>query len=142
MTVADDDRHTTDQESESRVRLDKWLWAARFFKTRTLAAEAVVGGKVHAGGQRVKPSHAVRLGERLRILRGAEEYHIEVKALSIQRRPAQEAALLYQESADSRQRREELREQRRLQAVGDSLPVGRPTKRDRRRIIRFIQGEE
>ncbi|HOB62561.1 MAG TPA: S4 domain-containing protein [Candidatus Competibacteraceae bacterium] len=142
MTVADDDRRAASDGPESRVRLDKWLWAARFFKTRTLAAEAVAGGKVHAGGQRVKPSHVVRLGERLRIQRGAEEYNIDVKALSIQRRPSKEAVLLYEETAESRQRREELREQRRLQAVGDVQPVGRPTKRDRRRIVRFIQGDE
>ena len=142
MTITGDDRRSTCAAMESRVRLDKWLWAARFFKTRALAAEAVTGGKVHAGGQRVKPSHAVRLGERLRVQRGAEEYCIEIKALSIQRRPAKEAVLLYEETAESRQRREELREQRHLQSAGISQSTSRPTKRDRRRIIRLIRGDE
>jgi ribosome-associated heat shock protein Hsp15 len=136
MTVADhDDRSST--SVASRVRLDRWLWAARFFKTRALAAEAVAGGKVHLGGQRVKPSRAVRPGEILRIQRGSEEYIITVKALSVRRGPAREAVLLYEETAESRRRREDLSEQRRLQPRMDS--AGRPTKQDRRRIVRFTE---
>ncbi len=121
----------------SRVRLDRWLWAARFFKTRALAAEAVAGGKVHIGGQRGKPSRAVRPGEILRIQRDPDEYVVTVKALSVRRGPAKEAILLYEETAESRQRREELSERRRLQPRVDLRSAGRPTKQDRRRIVRF-----
>ena len=129
-------------DNESRIRLDKWLWAARFFKTRALAVEAVAGGKVHAGGQRVKPAHAVRVGEVLSIQRGPDQYIVMVKALSDRRGPAREAALLYEESVESRQSREALSEQRRLSQFGSPLPTGRPTKQDRRRIVRFTQRGE
>ena len=123
-----------------RVRLDKWLWAARFFKTRALAAEAVTGGKVQRGGQRCKPAHGVRVGESLRIQRGSEEYLITVAALSDRRGPASVATQLYEESAESRQRRAAEREQRRLEQPLGTAPVGRPTKQDRRRIVRFTTG--
>ena len=113
------------------------MWAARFFKTRALAAEAVAGGKVHIGGQRGKPSRAVRPGEILRIQRDPDEYVVMVKALSVRRGPAKEAILLYEETTESRQRREELSEQRRLQPRVDLRSAGRPTKQDRRRIVRF-----
>lgn len=137
--------HNTDPLSASadaamRVRLDKWLWAARFFKTRSLAAEAVSGGKVHVGDQRSKPSHIVRVGETLRIQRGSNQYLIIVKALNNRRGPAQEAILLYEETAESRRHREMLSEQNRLQSSFSSSAAGRPTKQDRRRIIRFTQG--
>lgn len=134
MTATDRDRPSS-TDVESRVRLDRWLWAARFFKTRALAAEAVAGGKVQVGGQRGKPSRAVRPGEILRIQRGIDEYIVAVRALSVRRGPAREAILLYEETAESRQRREALGEQRRLQPRVES--VGRPTKQDRRRIVRF-----
>ena len=123
-------------DNENRIRLDKWLWAARFFKTRALAVEAV------AGGQRVKPAHAVRVGEVLSIQRGPDRYVVTVKALSDRRGPAKEAALLYEESVESRQRREVLGEQRRLLRFGAPSPTGRPTKQDRRRIVRFTQRSE
>ncbi|MCB1823578.1 MAG: RNA-binding protein [Candidatus Competibacteraceae bacterium] len=129
-------------DNENRIRLDKWLWAARFFKTRALAVEAVAGGRVHAGGQRVKPAHAVRVGEVLSIQRGPDRYVVTVKALSDRRGPAKEAALLYEESVESRQRREVLGEQRRLLRFGAPSPTGRPTKQDRRRIVRFTQRSE
>lgn len=137
-----DARPTVASGAVDRVRLDKWLWAARFFKTRTLATEAVTGGKVHAGGQRCKPSHPVRLGEMLRIQRGLEEYQIMVRALNDRRGPATEAVLLYEETAESRQRRDALREQRRLERSPAPPPAGRPTKQDRRRIIRFTHGND
>lgn len=127
--------------AENRVRLDKWLWAARFFKTRSLATEAITGGKVHVGGQRCKPSHAVRLGEVLRIQRGPEEYFVTIKGLSERRGPASVAILLYEETAESRQRREVLREQRRLEPSLLTRSPGRPTKQDRRRIVRFTHGD-
>ncbi|MFZ1640756.1 MAG: S4 domain-containing protein [Candidatus Contendobacter sp.] len=136
-----DDRPAAVAGVVDRVRLDKWLWAARFFKTRGLAAEAVAGGKVHAGGQRCKPSHTVRLGEVLRIQRGPDERLVAVKALSGRRGPASVAVLLYEETAESRQRREALREQRRLERSLFPQPAGRPTKQDRRRIIRFTHGD-
>ncbi len=136
-----DDRPAAVAGVVDRVRLDKWLWAARFFKTRGLAAEAVAGGKVHAGGQRCKPSHTVRLGEVLRIQRGPDERLVAVKALSGRRGPASVAVLLYEETAESRQRREALREQRRLERSLFLQPAGRPTKQDRRRIIRFTHGD-
>jgi ribosome-associated heat shock protein Hsp15 len=141
MAVAGDDRSAAAADAVDRVRLDKWLWAARFFKTRTLATEAVAGGKVHVGGQRCKPSHPVHLGEMLRIQRGPDEYLITVTALSDRRGPASAAALLYEETADSRQRREALREQRRLERSPLPQPAGRPTKQDRRRIVRFTHGD-
>lgn len=135
--MAAQDDHESEREATARLRLDKWLWAARFFKTRTLAAAAVAGGKVHVNDQRAKPSHLVRVGEKLRIQRGPYECVMEIKALSRQRGPAKEAALLYEETAASRQRREELIEQHRLQRSADPQPTARPTKKDRRRIVRF-----
>ena len=137
-----DERPAAVAGAADRVRLDKWLWAARFFKTRTLAAEAVAGGKVHVGGQRGKPSHVVRLGEMLRIQRGPEEYWVTVRAVSDRRGPASVAVLLYEETAESRQRREALREQRRLEHSLFPPPAGRPTKQDRRRIVRFTHGDD
>ena len=128
--------------TDPRVRLDKWLWAARFYKTRALAAEAIDGGKVHVNGERVKRAKLVQAGDRVELRLPPYEHALVVKGVSERRGPAREAVLLYEETAESRQRREELREQRRLQAVGDVQPVGRPTKRDRRRIVRFIQGDE
>lgn len=142
MTVRDsDERPMAAAGATDRVRLDKWLWAARFFKTRALATEAVAGGKVHAGGQRCKPSHLVRLGEMLRIQRGPEEYVVAVKALSDRRGPASVAVLLYEETVESRQQREALREQRRLERSFFPQPAGRPTKQDRRHIVRFTCGD-
>lgn len=142
VAAAGGDRPANDAGAEGRVRLDKWLWAARFFKTRTLATEAVAGGKVHVGGQRSKPSHAVRVGEILRVQRSFDECIVVVKALSERRGPAREAALLYEETAESVRRREELGEQRRLQHLAFLRPDGRPTKQDRRRIVRFTRRDE
>ncbi|MCP5196839.1 MAG: hypothetical protein H6974_08655 [Gammaproteobacteria bacterium] len=127
---------------DERVRLDKWLWAARFFKTRALATEAVTGGRVHVGGQRAKPSRAVHPGETLRIQRDSDEYVVIVRALSDRRGPAKEAALLYEETVESRQRREEWAAQRRLQALILPRAEGRPTKQDRRRMVRFTHSEK
>ena len=120
------------------VRLDKWLWAARFFKTRHLATEAINGGKVQVDGQRAKPSKTVRPGASMTVQKGTLSWVIEVKAVAKQRRPASEAALLYEESESSRLRRQEqVREQRESgqYALGQST---RPNKRERRLIQRFI----
>lgn len=121
------------------VRLDKWLWAARFFKTRPLAAEAVSGGRVHVNRNRVKPAHVVRIGEILDIGRGPYHYEVVVRGLAQQRGPASQAALLYEETAESVQKRQTLAAQRQLQFPASPHPSRRPNKRDRRRIIRFTQ---
>lgn len=137
-------KHREDQESEdhSSVRVDKWLWAARFFKTRSLAAEAVSGGKVHLNGQRIKPAKDINPGDELRITRGNEELTVVVRALSHQRGPAKIAATLYEETEASRAAREANREMRRFTAQGMQAPAGRPSKKDRRKIIRFIRNQE
>jgi ribosome-associated heat shock protein Hsp15 len=122
------------------MRLDKWLWAARFFKTRKLAAEAVSGGKVHLNGQRTKPGKEVRPGSRLRISKNGLEWDIEVLILPKQRRPAAEAAGFWNESEHSRERRE--KQLALLRAARAATPIhteGRPSKKDRRLIHRFKQ---
>jgi ribosome-associated heat shock protein Hsp15 len=114
------------------MRIDKWLWAARFFKTRSLAQHAIAAGKVKLNGERVKPSHDLRSHEILAIRNGEVEWIVEVKALSDKRGPAQSARKLYQEteaSAAERQRRQDLR---RLSPEPGAARKGRPTKRDRR----------
>lgn len=123
------------QPSEG-IRLDKWLWAARFFKHRKLATEAIQGGKVHLNGQRVKPSKNVQEQDRLEITRGQEEFSVVVLGLSDKRGPAAQAQALYEETAESQSRRYEAREMRRLQA-SDPAAAHRPDKRDRRRLRAF-----
>jgi ribosome-associated heat shock protein Hsp15 len=120
------------------VRLDKWLWAARFYKTRALASEAINGGHISLNGNRPKPSRSVQLGDELVIRRGPETYQITVEALSIRRGPATEARKLYQESEESYERRQHEREQRRLEAAAQPQTARRPDKQGRRKIIRFI----
>ena len=123
-----------------RMRLDKWLWAARFFKTRKLAAEAVLGGHVHLNGQRTKPGKEVQAGSRLSISKNGLEWEIEVLVLPKQRRPAREAVTFYREEDASRQRREEVLAMRRAERAATPLRTeGRPSKRDRRLIHRFKQ---
>ncbi len=121
-----------------RVRIDKWLWAARFFKTRSLAADAVEGGKAQWQGNRVKPAHAVKVGDRLQVRIGTMHWEIDVLALSERRGSASIAQTLYRETPES------LAERQRLMAERAAAPVlqgflgkGRPTKRDRRRMPRF-----
>lgn len=126
-----------DSAGVERVRLDKWLWAARFFKTRGLATEAVSGGKVHANGLRVKPARAVRVGDLLEIRKGPYTFQVQVLGLSDRRGPASVASRLYAESGESLQRREALRAQRR--GSGSGPAAGKPSKRDRRRILRFTR---
>lgn len=120
-----------------RVRIDKWLWAARFFKTRSLAKAAIEGGKVHCNGERCKSSRELVVGMTLDLRLGFDEMSVIVKALSEQRRGAPEAALLYEETAVSRERREAAAAQRRAERAGQPSDNGRPTKQDRREIHRF-----
>ena len=130
-------RETPSPAADQEIRLDKWLWAARFFKTRHLAVEAINGGKVQVNGQRAKPGRGVRPGARLSIHKGIFEWEIEVLGISRQRRPAPEAALLYAEDEASRLRREKLVAERRAAGAAAGAPGERPTKRDRRQIQRF-----
>jgi len=123
----------------SSVRLDKWLWAARFFKTRSVAREAVSGGKVHLNGNRAKPGRSLSIGDELRIQRGEEEYTITVLELSVRRGPAVVARTFYEESEESRLKREQLAEQRKLEHQQHASRERRPDKRQRRRIVRFKQ---
>jgi len=128
---------------EEKVRIDKWLWAARFFKTRSMAAQAVSGGKVHVNGVRIKPARMVQTGDELRIRRGEVEFTVVVQGVMDKRRPAKEAQLLYTETEASLQQREERREQKRLEAAGRMYgPMKRPDKRARRKIRSFIRKDE
>jgi len=119
------------------VRIDKWLWAARFFKTRSLATEAVNGGKVELNGLRPKPSKEVKIGDQLRVRLGPFIHQLTIRALSDRRGPATAAALLFQETAESIAAREKLREQHRLAPVAQYDDGGRPTKKDRRSMSAF-----
>ncbi len=122
------------------LRIDKWLWAARFFKTRTLAAEAIDGGKVQWQGQRAKPAREVKIGDTLDIVVGDQHWSVIVRGLNAQRRPAPEAKLLYEETAESLARRTAALEQRKLAPSPGAGLKGRPTKRDARRIRGFNAG--
>jgi len=128
-------------EGAAELRADKWLWCARFFKTRSLAAEAVAGGKVHVNGQRVKPSRPVRPGDLLEITVGYEVHTVEVRAIPARRGPAPEARLCYQETPESEARRERSREQRRLAALAAPQTPGRPDKHTRRELQKFRRGQ-
>ncbi len=122
---------------DSTVRLDKWLWAARFFKTRSVARDAVSGGKVHLNGNRAKPGRSLNTGDELRIQRGEEEYTITVLDLSARRGPAPVARSLYEESAENRSKREKLAEERKLEYQKNATRERRPDKRQRRRLVQF-----
>ena len=116
------------------VRIDRWLWAARLFKTRGLASEAVKGGLVHANGHAVKPSRDVKPGDTLEVTRGSERLTVIVRATSEKRGPAREAVLLYEETPESVAAREKAREDRKFSTGPVIDSSWRPTKRDRRRI--------
>jgi ribosome-associated heat shock protein Hsp15 len=123
---------------EDRVRLDKWLWAARFYKTRELSAEAISGGKVHYKGQRVKPGRVVEVGAEVAIRQGPVERVVVVRGLARQRRPASEARCLYEETQESRCRCEALAQALKERPTAPSAVKGRPTKRARRRLERLF----
>lgn len=121
-----------------KVRLDKWLWAARFFKTRALATEAINGGHVHLNGTRPKPSRQLSLSDEITVRKGPDSFVIKVLQLSDKRGPATIARELYEEDEQARLKREQLAEQRRLEAAALPHPQRRPDKKGRRQIIRFI----
>ncbi len=119
------------------MRLDKWLWAARFYKTRSMAAAAVDGGKVKLNGVGAKPAKEVKPGDRVHLRAGDTDWDVLVRGLNEQRRPAPEARLLYEETPESVERRVREAELRKLAPSPAPDQKGRPTKRDRRQIIRF-----
>jgi ribosome-associated heat shock protein Hsp15 len=122
------------------LRLDKWLWAARFYKTRSLAQQAIVAGQVRLGGERVKPAQEVKVGSELIVRKGDFQWQLVVVALSERRGPAQEAQKLYQETAEGRAERERRMDLRRWGAEPAAALKGRPTKRDRRALERLKGG--
>jgi ribosome-associated heat shock protein Hsp15 len=123
------------------VRLDKWLWAARFYKTRALAREMVDGGKVHYNGQRSKPSKVVELNAVLTLRQGNDERTVVIKGITEQRRPASEAVMLYEETPESIEKREKTALARKLNALTMPHPDRRPDKKERRDLMRFKHGE-
>lgn len=127
------------EKDDGKVRLDKWLWAARFFKTRALAKAAIEGGKVHCRGERCKPSKEPKVGEELVIRAGFDERTVVIRALSVVRRGAPEAQRLYEETADSLARREQAAALRKAGALGVETD-GRPSKKQRRDLQRFRAG--
>ena len=128
-------------KDDDKVRLDKWLWAARFYKTRALAKDAIEGGKVHCRGERCKPGKEPKIGDEYVIRTGFEERAVQVRALSVVRRGAPEAQLLYEETADSVSRREASAELRKAGALGPQTD-GRPSKKQRRQLQNFRGGQE
>ncbi len=127
---------SSDQEADGH-RLDKWLWYARFYKTRTLASAAITGGRVHLNAERVKPAHRIRVGDRLSLSLQGIVAEFEVLGLPQRRGPATEAQSHYLETPASAARRAHLREQQRLAQVSRPRPEARPDKRDRRRLMRL-----
>jgi ribosome-associated heat shock protein Hsp15 len=123
--------------SQPRQRLDKWLWAARFFKTRSLAAEAVGGGKIKLNGSTAKPAKEIKAGDLLELSIGHIQWTVNVVALNEYRRPASEAQQLYAETEESRAQRAQVTEARSMAPAPGADLKGRPTKRDRRQIQRF-----
>ncbi|MFJ5297392.1 S4 domain-containing protein [Pseudomonas sp. SLFW] len=128
-------------EEDDKVRLDKWLWAARFFKTRALAKAAIESGKVHCRGERCKPGKEPRIGDEFQIRAGFDERTVVVQALSIVRRGAPEAQLLYSETPESLAKREQAAEMRKAGSLGVTTD-GKPTKKQRRQLFHFRSGDD
>jgi ribosome-associated heat shock protein Hsp15 len=126
-------------DAKELIRIDKWLWSARFFKTRSLAADAVSGGKIEVNGDRAKPSRIVRAGDKLTIRRGPYEWTILVKEVARLRRPASQARQLYEETEESPRKREASIAQLKLERLPEFDAPGRPSKKDRRAIARFTK---
>ena len=150
LAAVDDSRETAaerirempvSEKDDDKVRLDKWLWAARFFKTRALAKAAIESGKVHCRGERCKPSKEPRVGEELTIRTGFDERTVTIRALSVVRRGAPEAQALYEETADSVESRERAAAMRKAGALGVQTE-GRPSKKQRRQIHQLRGGQD
>ena len=129
----------TEPQANTEIRLDKWLWAARFFKTRALAAEAVTGGKVNINGARAKPGRAIRPADELTIRRGSYEWTVIVKGSSRLRGPASQAQQLYKETEESKRKREAAAAQLKLERPAEFDSPGRPSKKDRRAMERWTR---
>ena len=140
MSKRHDPKPVHEDEGDGRggtVRLDKWLWAARFFKTRALAAEAIDGGKVDVGGERAKRARQVAVADRVAVRHLAIETVVTVRGVSVRRGPATEAALLYEETRESRAARERIQLQMKLARVTYEFAEGKPDKKQRREIDRW-----
>ena len=122
---------------DQALRIDKWLWASRFFKTRPLASEAVNGGKVHLNGHRVKAGRLVKTGDALSIQKDSVLYEITITGINKTRRPAKEALLTYEESEESRLKREQEQEIKKLASATRPVPQHKPGKREREQLRRF-----
>jgi len=129
-------------DTTDRIRLDKWLWAARFFKTRALAKAAIEGGKVHYEGQRCKVSKTADIGATLTIRQGFDQKEVIIRALSEQRRGATEARLLYEETTESIKQRMDESERRRIMKASMLMPDHKPNKKERRDMRRFEQNQD
>ncbi len=127
----------SESDDDNRIRLDKWLWAARFYKTRSIAKTMIEGGKVHYDGHRVKPGKEVHIGATIILVQGYDRREVVVTGLAERRGSAKEAATLYLETAASIQAREIAAAKRAAQALSDPAPVRRPDKHERRKIIKF-----
>lgn len=123
-----------------KQRLDKWLWAARFYKTRTLASQAIEGGKVHVNGERVKSSRTIKIGDAVAVSRDQVVMNFIIRSLNMQRRPANEAQAMYEETAESMALRLINIEQNKLLTAMMPTSSGRPSKKDRRQIAKFTDG--
>jgi ribosome-associated heat shock protein Hsp15 len=132
---------TQKSDEDDKVRLDKWLWAARFFKTRALAKAAIESGKVHCRGERCKPGKEPRVGDELQIRAGFDERTVVVQALSIVRRGAPEAQLLYSETPESIAKREQAAQMRKAGSLGVTTD-GKPSKKQRRQLFQFRSGDD
>ncbi|TCT29292.1 heat shock protein Hsp15 [Providencia alcalifaciens] len=128
---------STKPSSTEQVRLDKWLWVARFYKTRSIAREMIDGGKVHYNGQRSKPGKIVELGAMIKVRQGNDERIIEVLEISNQRKGAPEAQLLYRETVESLEQREKMAMARKMNALTMPHPDRRPDKKERRTLLKF-----
>ncbi|MDX4947350.1 MULTISPECIES: ribosome-associated heat shock protein Hsp15 [Providencia] len=127
------------QTSTEPVRLDKWLWAARFYKTRSIARDMIDGGKVHYNGQRTKPGKIVELNALIRLRQGNDERTVEVLEISSQRRGAPDAQLLYRETQESLEQRDKVAQARNMNALTMPHPERRPDKKERRTLLKFKQ---
>ncbi|WP_113632646.1 ribosome-associated heat shock protein Hsp15 [Pectobacterium peruviense] len=130
------------EQADDAVRLDKWLWAARFYKTRAIAREMIDGGKVHYNGQRGKPSKQVELNAEIKLRQGNDERTVIIVAVSGQRRSAAEAQALYQETAASIEKREKVAQARKMNALTMPHPDRRPDKKERRDLIKFKYSDQ